>query len=85
LLTTLVIASPTAALSEGQTVCDRSKVAALIGRPFSPELAEEARRASGARFVRAVGPGMISSADRLSNRLNVEIDQSRIVTGFWCE
>jgi hypothetical protein len=83
LLGTLLVAVPETA--SAQSVCDSSKPHALKGRPFSDHLAEEARRLSGARSARTVGPGMISSADRVPNRLNVEIDRAGLVTGFWCE
>ena len=65
--------------------CDSSKVQGLKGRPYSEELAQEARRLSGARLVRPIGPGIISSADRIPNRLNIELDLTRIVREFWCE
>ena len=63
----------------------RQGEAILAGKAFSPELAEEARRAAGAPAVRGVGPGMVLSADRRPNRLNVEVDKQHVVTGFRCE
>jgi len=70
-------------LSQQTSECDASQ-AKGIGKPFSPELGEAARRASGANSVRPVGPGIISSADRRPDRLNVELDHAGIVIGFRC-
>ena len=72
--------------TEAQTTsCDADKAKELTGKPFSPALAEEARRAAGAPSVRGIGPGMVSTADRQPNRLNVEVDKQQVVTGFRCE
>lgn len=81
----LVFAVLAAGLPQATTACDASKVEAQKGKVFSKELSEEARRASGARYVRAVGPGIVSSADRLPGRLNVEVDHAGVIRGFWCE
>jgi hypothetical protein len=78
-----LLAAATAAAQT--TSCDAANAKGLTGKPFSPELAETARRAAGAPAVRGVGPGMISSADRRPNRLNVEVDKQQVVTGFRCE
>ncbi len=46
-------------------ICDADRPAALIGRSFSEELADEAVRESGAMGYRLMGPGIPSSADYL--------------------
>jgi hypothetical protein len=82
LVACLLVAMTTTAQT---TSCDAAKAKGFAGKPFSPELAEEARQAAGAPLVRGVGPGMVSSADRRPNRLNVEVDKQQVVTGFRCE
>jgi hypothetical protein len=64
--------------------CDSARAVSMIGKPFSPELAQEALRASGASSVRAIGLDFPSSADSRPDRLNVEVDRARLVTGFRC-
>jgi hypothetical protein len=76
---------PDTALPHETTGCDSTKAQMLKGKPFSAEVAEEARRITRAGSVRAVGPGFISTSDRRPNRLNVEVDRAGIITNFWCE
>jgi hypothetical protein len=65
--------------------CDSALAASMIARPFSPELAEEAKRVSGASSVQAIGPNFPpTSADSRLDRLNVVVDSAGIVTGFRC-
>jgi hypothetical protein len=82
---TLSLLWPASAGAQGAIACDASRVESLIGRPFSPEVGEQAQRAANAASWRAVGPGMVSSSDRRPDRLNVEIDATRTIRGFWCE
>ena len=81
----LCLLIPTAGLSSLAIACDLSRVEPWKGQSFSQELAAAARSASGATQARAVGPGIMSSADRIPGRLNIEVDQTGVVTGFWCE
>ena len=71
-------------LTDASGTCDPARAEHLIGKPFSSELAEDARRASHATSVRPMGPGIPSSADARSDRLNVLLDEARIVRGFRC-
>jgi hypothetical protein len=72
------------AQAQTATGCDSARAASMVGKPFSPELAEEARRMSGASSVRPIGLDFPSSADRRYDRLNVEVDHAGLVTGFRC-
>ena len=56
----------------------------MVGQPYSPELAERARRAAGAREVRKIEPGGAYTMDLDANRLNVEVDRAGTVTGLRC-
>ncbi|MXQ11178.1 hypothetical protein GR328_06875 [Microvirga makkahensis] len=56
----------------------------MVGQPYSPELAERARRAAGAREIRKIEPGGAYTMDLDSTRLNVEVDRADTVTGLRC-
>ena len=66
------------------SACEADRARGLVGKPYSAELAEEARRVSGANSVRPSGPGIPSSADARSDRLNVLLNEARIMVGFRC-
>lgn len=67
-----------------QNKCNPSGLERMIGKPYSEEVAEEARRASGAATSRPMGPGIPSSADFRDDRLNVLVDKGRVILGFRC-
>jgi len=75
-------APPAAAQAQGR--CEASEARPLVGQPYSPELAEQARRAAGAREVRKIEPGGAYTTDLDSNRLNVEVNRAGVVTGLRC-
>jgi hypothetical protein len=56
----------------------------VIGQPYSPELAETARRAAGARNVRKVEPGGAYTMDLRADRLNIEVDKADVVHDVNC-
>ncbi|WP_373371165.1 I78 family peptidase inhibitor [Microvirga yunnanensis] len=64
--------------------CSAGEAQSLVGQPYSPELAERARRAAGAREIRKIEPGGAYTTDLDSNRLNVEVDRAGIVMGLRC-
>jgi hypothetical protein len=72
------------ATAPAQSRCAASEARSVVGQPYSPELAEQARRAAVAREVRKIEPGGAYTTDLDSNRLNVEVDRSGIVTGIRC-
>ena len=77
-----IIAPPATAQAQGR--CEASEARPLVGQPYSPELAEQARRAAGAREVRKIEPGGAYTTDLDSNRLNVEVNRAGVVTGLRC-
>lgn len=79
-LVAVVLAVP----AQASTACDPDPCRGMIGKPFSAELAEEARLIAGAKSVRPSGPGIPTSADVRGDRLNVLVDEKRIVVGFRC-
>ena len=56
----------------------------FVGQPYSPELAERARRTAGAREAQKVEPGGAYTTDLNADRLNIEVDRAGIVTGLRC-
>ncbi|WP_246215737.1 I78 family peptidase inhibitor [Microvirga makkahensis] len=67
-----------------QQACTASRAHSVVGQPYSPELAERARRAAGAREIRKIEPGGAYTMDLDSTRLNVEVDRADTVTGLRC-
>lgn len=80
----VLVAFSRPAVPQDAETCDPSRIKDLIGKPYSPELAEEARRVSGANSARPIGPGIPSSADARKRRLNLELDNKGVVIGFIC-
>lgn len=64
--------------------CEADKVQALVGQPYSAELAEQARRDAGASKIRKIEPGGAYTMELDPTRLNIEVDQRGFVTGLRC-
>jgi len=64
--------------------CREEKARSAVGEPYSDELAERARQASGARVTRRVQPGGPDTMELRTDRLNLEVDQSGIVRAVRC-
>jgi len=77
-------AQPLAPSSSTVAGCREEKARSIVGEPYSDELAERARQASGARTVRRVQPGGPDTMDLRTDRLNLEVDQSGIIGGVRC-
>jgi hypothetical protein len=56
----------------------------VIGKPYSAEVAERARTASGSKLVRIIRPGMAVTMDYRIDRLNIDLDAKNVVTGLHC-
>ena len=85
-LLTIVSASGFAQPASGPAAkgCAAGEAQSVVGQPYSPELADRARRAAGAREVRKIEPGGAYTTDLDANRLNIEVDRAGIVTGLRC-
>lgn len=64
--------------------CDANGVRDLVGKPRSDALAEDARRRSGARAVRFLSPGQVTTMEYRGDRLNLRVDTAGKVTGASC-
>ena len=85
----LLVLPPTCGCSQpvtapAQQSCTATEARSMAGQPYSPALAEQARRAAEAREVRKIEPGGAYSTDLDPNRLNIEVDRAGIVTGLRC-
>jgi hypothetical protein len=64
--------------------CEVDKARFAIGEPYSPELAERAGRAAGARLTRKLEPGMPATTDLREDRLNLQVDGQGVVDRVTC-
>jgi hypothetical protein len=72
------------ATAPAQQTCAAGEARSVVGQPYSPELAERARRTAGAREVRKIEPGGAYTTDPDAHRLNVEVDRAGIVRDLRC-
>lgn len=64
--------------------CDAKSAQFAVGRAYTPELAEQARTAAGAKVVRVIEPGQAVTMDFRTDRLNLELDATRKVITVRC-
>lgn len=64
--------------------CDAAKASFAVGKPYSDEIAQRARQASGARTVRALRPGQVVTMEYLHDRLNLKLDAADRIEGAHC-
>ena len=64
--------------------CEVDKARFTIGQPHSPELAERAGRAAGARSTRKLEPGAPATTDLREDRLNLQVDGQGVVYRVTC-
>ena len=58
--------------SESGVTCDANRVQDLVGKPHTRTLAEDARRRAGARTVRSLPAGAITTMEYHGDRLNLD-------------
>jgi Peptidase inhibitor I78 family len=83
----LLILSPACGFAQPEPErrpCAAGEARGIVGQPYSPELAERARRTAGAREVQKIEPGGAYTTDLDPDRLNIEVDRAGIVTGLRC-
>lgn len=80
-------APPTGGPMNGREIrvaCDAEPANFALDQPYSSELAERARTASGALTVRRLTPGQVVTMEYLESRLSLEVDAGNRVTGVVC-
>lgn len=75
---------PQATPRPAPTPCGAEKVASLIGKQRSPELAVEAGRLSGATRIRWIAPDTIVTMDYSETRLNIHTDKKGRILSAKC-
>lgn len=58
--------------------------ASFVGKKATPDVVEQARKATGAANVRVIGPDTMVTADHREDRLNVDVDADQVITGLRC-
>ena len=69
---------------ESVGACNADAARFAIGKPWTTELGEQARVAAGAATLRVIRPGQMITDDYVSDRLNIELNESGIVTQLRC-
>lgn len=64
--------------------CDATQVQSLVGQPYDDALGTQARQDAGARELRVLKPGDMTTMEFVGERLNIEVDEKNIVTGTRC-
>lgn len=64
--------------------CDPTAVQALVGNQATEDLNERARIAAGADTVRTLRPDQVVTMEYRAGRLNIDVDDAGIITGFRC-
>jgi hypothetical protein len=77
-----VLAQP--ATSPPRQTCAAGEARSVVGQPYSPELAERARRDAGAREARKIEPGGAYTTDLDAHRLNIEVDRAGVILDLRC-
>lgn len=66
------------------SACDTAAIANLVGQPFTPALEADAKARAKVEAVRVIRPGTAVTMDFRPDRLNIDIDDKNVVTGFRC-
>ncbi|MEE1889742.1 I78 family peptidase inhibitor [Pseudomonas carassii] len=64
--------------------CEASGADFTIGKQASPELLEQARKASGSQMARILTPHDVITLEYRSERLNLNVDDKGVVTRVNC-
>ena len=80
----LIAASPAHAQSSPAARCDERAAQFAKGRPYSDQLAQQARQAAGAQVVRKPEPGQIYTMEYRFGRLNLELNSRRVIIRVRC-
>ncbi|WEL53661.1 I78 family peptidase inhibitor [Pseudomonas kermanshahensis] len=64
--------------------CEASGADFAIGKPGTPDLLEQARKASGSQMARMLKPHDVVTLEYRSERLNLNVDEQGVVTRVNC-
>ena len=75
---------PTAKPADPSQGCTSAAVEHLQGQVASPELLEQARQQAGASTARVLTPGSVVTLEYNGQRLNLNVDDQRVITHVSC-
>jgi hypothetical protein len=64
--------------------CDAKAAQSLVGKVATPDVAEQARTAAGAKGVRVLKPGQMVTMEYRAGRLNLDVDGDNVITAVRC-
>ncbi|WP_407549552.1 I78 family peptidase inhibitor [Xanthomonas euvesicatoria] len=64
--------------------CDATQVQSLVGQPLTDAVGEQARSDAGAKSVRVLKPGQMTTMEFNGERLNLEVDAKNVITSVRC-
>lgn len=73
-----------AAPAAEHTRCNAEPVQALVGKTASQALVDQARQQSGAQTARVLGPHDVVTLEYNSQRLNINVDDGRVIRSLNC-
>ena len=65
-------------------VCAAGPAEALVGEHYRRHVPTRAKRLSGARTVRVIWPGQMTTMDFREDRVNLRVDHRRTITSVSC-
>lgn len=76
--------TPDSPPSQESPMCRHDAASRWVGATLTDALQEEARKATGAATVRAIGPDDMVTMDFREDRLNIRVDAQRKILSFDC-
>jgi hypothetical protein len=73
-----------AALPQEASTCSASPAEVLVGERYRRGVPTRAKRLSGARTVRVIWPGQVTTMDFREDRVNLRVDYRRRITAVRC-
>ncbi|CEJ45139.1 I78 family peptidase inhibitor [Xanthomonas citri pv. bilvae] len=64
--------------------CDATQVQSLVGQPLTDAVGEQARSDAGAKSVRVLKPGQMTTMEFNGERLNLEVDAKNVISSVRC-
>ncbi|UTW06956.1 I78 family peptidase inhibitor [Pseudomonas benzenivorans] len=68
----------------GDTSCRAEAVPGMLGKPATAERVERAREQTGAKSVRVLAPGDMTTLEHDPQRLTIHIDEAELIQRIHC-
>ncbi|NQD96306.1 hypothetical protein HP532_26970 [Pseudomonas sp. CrR25] len=76
--------APSRSPDNASTGCKAEAVPGLLGKRATAERVEMAREQTGAKSVRVLAPGDMTTMDHNPQRLNIDIDEAELIQRISC-